>query len=156
MLLTLIAQATDSLPITTDYAPSAADVQAASASGSIFGFVYFVFIILMIIGMWKIFVKAGRPGWHSIIPIYNQIVLLQIAGKPEWWFLLMFVPLVNIIVIFMMWSALSKSFGKSTVFTLGLIFLPFVTIPVLGFGAAKYMGSSARPTPMSTPVTPQV
>jgi len=156
MLLTLIAQATDSLPITTDYyAPSAAETQAAAAGGSVFGFIYFVFIVLMIVGMWKIFVKAGRPGWYALIPIYSTIVLLQIVGKPEWWFLLMFVPLANIIVMFMMWSELSKSFGKSTGFTLALIFLPFFAIPALGFGGAKYVGPGGKPMTLTVPEVKQ-
>ena len=160
MLLTLIAQATDSLPITTDYAPlSAADTQAA-AGASMFMFLYMSLylaaIVLMLIGMWKIFEKAGRPGWYCLIPIYSTIVLLQIIGKPEWWFLLMFVPLANMIVMIMMMSELSKSFGKSTGFTLALIFLCPVAMPVLGFGGAKYVGPGGKPMTLTVPVAPQV
>src|SRR5689334_9558275 len=79
--------------------------------------------IISIIGMWKIFEKAGKPGWASIIPIYNIIVLLEIVGKPVWWIILFLIPCVNI--IFGIWTInlLSKSFGQGEGFTVGLILL---------------------------------
>ncbi|MEI6326642.1 MAG: DUF5684 domain-containing protein [Candidatus Roizmanbacteria bacterium] len=156
MLLSLIAQATDSYPISTDYGPSAAGAQAATAGASVFGFFYFALVVLMIVTMWRIFTKAGRPGWHCLIPIYSTVVLLRIVGKPGWWFLLIFVPLVNIIIVLIMHDALSKSFGKSTAFTLGLIFVPFITLPILAFGGAKYIGPGGMPMTLTVPMAPQV
>lgn len=114
------------------------------AGMGVFGMiVYFGLILLMIIAGWKVFEKADKPGWAIIIPIYNIIVLLQIVGKPLWWIVLFLIPVVNI--IFSIWTAnlLSKSFGKSEGFTLGLIFLPFIFYPILGFGSAQYKGPSA-------------
>ena len=70
------------------------------------------FIILLIASMWTIFTKAGKPGWASIIPIYNFIILLEIVGKPWWWLLLMIIPIVNIVLLIIMYNQLSLSFGK--------------------------------------------
>ncbi len=102
--------------------------------------IYVAIIVLLFASYWKIFTKANKPGWASIIPIYSGLVLLEIIGKPWWWLLLFFVPLVNI--VFAVWAAnlLSKSFGKSEGFTIGLIFLPFIFYPILGLGDAKYLG----------------
>jgi len=90
------------------------------------------------------FTKAGKPGWASIIPIYNAIVLLEIAGKPIWWIVLLFIPLVNFIVIIIVVIDLAKNFGKGTGFGLGLAFLPFIFYPILGFGDAKYRGTGGQ------------
>jgi hypothetical protein len=106
-------------------------------------------IVIEIAAMWKVFTKAGQPGWASIIPIYNAIVLLQIAGKPIWWILLCFIPVVNIVVAIMMWHAISTNFGKGVGFTLGLIFLGFIFIPILAWSDAQYLGPTAgTPVPV--------
>jgi ABC-type sulfate transport system permease subunit len=96
--------------------------------------------IICIISQWKIFSKAGKPGWACIVPIYNIIVLLEIVGKPIWWIFLFLIPCVNF--IFGIWTInlLSKSFGRSEAFTIGLLFLPFIFYPVLGFGNYSYLG----------------
>ncbi len=101
---------------------------------------FWAITILVIIALWKIFEKAGKPGWAAIIPIYNIIVLLEIVGKPLWWIILFLIPLVNIIFGIWVTNLLSKSFGKNEGFTVGLILLPFIFYPILGFGNAKYNG----------------
>ena len=95
-------------------------------------------IFLFLVPLWKIFVKAGKPGWACLIPIYNIIVLLEIVGKPAWWIILLILPFVNI--VFEIWVAnlLSLRFGKSEGFTVGLILLPYIFIPILGYGDAQY------------------
>lgn len=102
--------------------------------------IYLVLIALMLVSMWKIFTKAQKPGWAILIPIYNIIVLLQIVGKPWWWLLLMLIPFVNFIFIIWMTNLLSKSFGRGTGFTIGLIFLGIIFFPILGLGDSKYIG----------------
>lgn len=96
--------------------------------------------LISVIGMWKVYEKAGKPGWASIIPIYNVIVMLEIIGKPMLWLLLLLVPCVNIVVGIWMINLLSKSYGQSEGFTIGLIFLPFIFYPILGFGNYRYLG----------------
>jgi Family of unknown function (DUF5684) len=95
-------------------------------------------VVAIIAGVWKVFAKAGKPGWAAIIPIYNLIVLLQIAGKPLWWIILFFIPLVNLIMAILVGIAVSKNFGKSDAFGIGLGLLGFIFYPILGFGGAQY------------------
>ena len=103
-----------------------------------------VIYVLLIIAMWKIFTKAGKPGWASIVPIYNVIVMFQIIGLNPWLLLLYLIPVVNFVVAIvfsiMQASRLSKAFGKGTGFTLGLFFLNPIFLLMLGFGDSKYIG----------------
>jgi hypothetical protein len=96
--------------------------------------------IFIIAGVWKTFAKAGQPGWAAIIPIYNVYIMLKIAGKPGWWLLLFFVPLVNIVIAIIVAIEIAKAFGKGTGFGLGLAFLGFIFYPILGFGDATHKG----------------
>lgn len=116
------------------------DTAMQSSGFGFIGVIYLAVIVLMIASMWKIFVKAGKPGWYSLIPIYNIIVLLEICGKPMWWIVLFLIPIVNIVVMILLVIALAKSFGKDAVFAVGLILLGFVFYPILAFGDAKYVG----------------
>ena len=97
-------------------------------------------VVFMIAALWKIFEKAGQPGWAAIVPIYNCYVLLKIVGKPGWWLLLFLIPIVNYVFIIWTYNMLSKSFGKEEGFTVGLVLLGIVFFPILGFGDAKYLG----------------
>jgi hypothetical protein len=109
------------------------------------GIVWLAIIVLLIISQWKIFSKAGQPGWASLIPIYNLYIMLKIGGKPGWWLILMFIPLVNF--IFLIWSMnmISKSFGKDAGFTVGLLTFGFIFWPILAFGKAQYLGPYGDP-----------
>ncbi len=102
-------------------------------------------IIAYIAGRWKIFEKAGQPGWAAIVPIYSSIVFLKIIGKPWWWLPLSLIPPIGL--IWAIWGAnmAAKSFGKDSGYTVGLIFLPFIFYPILGFGDAKYLGPYGDP-----------
>jgi len=115
----------------------------AAAGGGVSSIVGLLVAVLVIAGMWKVFTKAGKPGWAAIIPIYNVIVLLQIAGKPLWWIVLLFIPIVNIVVAAMVMIGVAKAFGKGTGFALGLLFLSPIFIPILGFSDAQYTGAPA-------------
>ena len=95
-------------------------------------------IVFIIASGWKVFEKAGRPGWEFIIPIYNFYIMAKISGVKNWW--LVFIPIANIYILFVTYIALAKSFGKETGFGIGLIFLGFIFMPILGFGDAKYIG----------------
>lgn len=107
-----------------------------------FLFLLIIFVIPMIIGMWKTYQKAGRHGWECIIPIYNNMVLAEIGGKPNWWGLLCLIPYVNIIFYIWIVNLTAKKFGKNVGFTVGLVFLPFIFWPILGFGNAEYENDS--------------
>jgi hypothetical protein len=119
-------------------------VAAAGAIGGVLLIVYLALLVLMLAAVWRVFTKAGQPGWAVLIPFYNLYVLLQVAGKPGWWLLLLLIPVVNLFVGIITLAALAAKFGKGIGFTIGLILLPIVFYPVLGFGGAQYQGASTR------------
>ncbi|MBL0057747.1 MAG: signal peptidase I [Elusimicrobia bacterium] len=90
--------------------------------------------ILVIVSVWKVFVKAGQPGWASLIPFFNLYVLIKIAGKPGWWLLLMLIPLINLVFFLLVTLGLAERFGKGAGFGVGLFLLPFIFWPILAFG----------------------
>lgn len=133
--MTILAQGADGA------APAAAAQAVACAGCGVFALIYLAIIAVALAGMWKVFVKAGQPGWAAIIPIYNVIVLLQIVGKPIWWIVLCLIPIVQIFVMILLAVELAKVFGKGIGFAVGLILLPFIFYPILGFGSAQYQGA---------------
>lgn len=108
----------------------------------------FFFVILVAViyvaAFWRIYEKAGKPGWACIIPIYNVLILLEIIGKPWWWILLMLIPGVNIIFAIWATNLLSVSFGQGVGFTLGLLFLSPIFYPILAFGNFDYKGAAGQ------------
>jgi Family of unknown function (DUF5684) len=99
--------------------------------------------LVLIVAMWKVFTKAGQPGWASIIPIYNLYIWCKIVGRPGWWILLMLIPFVNFIICIILCIDLAKSFGKGAGFGIGLALLGVIFLPILGFGSAQYQGPAA-------------
>lgn len=113
----------------------------AALFGSTVLMVCLAMLVVVIIGMWKVFVKAGQPGWAVLIPIYNAYILLKIAGRPGWWLLLYFIPVVNIAIAVIVAMDIAKAFGQSPVFGIVLLFfLSFIGYLILGFGSARYIG----------------
>lgn len=111
---------------------------------SMFGLIIQLAIVAFFVWVaWRIFEKAGKPGWAAIIPIYNIIVMLEIIGRPIWWIILFFIPLVNIVIGIIVAIDISKSFGHGTAFGLGLAFLGVVFYPILAFGSDTYQGPAA-------------
>lgn len=98
----------------------------------------FAVAAFLIIAQWKLFLKAGEPGWAAIVPIYNTVLLMKIAGKPGWWVILMFVPFANLVAVILMDIGLARNFGRSDGFAAGLIFFPYIFLPILGFGDSRY------------------
>lgn len=127
---------------------SSSDYSGAQA-GAFAGFGIFMFfiialIVLMVISTWRIFEKAGKPGWASIVPIYRTMIMIEIVGKPSIWILWCLLPCSSIVFGVWILNLLNKSFGKDEAFTIGMLFLPFIFWPMLGFGSAKYLGPSAQ------------
>ncbi len=133
-----------------------------------FGAFFMIFMALvavfMVVTVWIMFEKAGQPGWAILIPIYNVLILLKVAGKEWWWvfgILLGIIPFVGWI-LGIVWHVLvahgiSKNFGKEAGFTVGMVLLPFVFYPILAFGDAKYETVEAAPAPAAAPTpTPEV
>ena len=112
--------------------------EVSSGPGIAFRIFYFAYIIFFIIVMWKIFVKAGKPGWGCIIPIYNIILQLEIAGRPLWWIFLLLIPFVNIFFAVVIILDIAKAFGKESIFETGMLFLPFIFFPILAFDSSEF------------------
>jgi len=114
---------------------------------------YLVVILLIsvffIICQWKIFTKAGQPGWAVLIPFYNIYVYTKVIKRPSWWMVLYFLPIIPFIgsIAFLVIAILdqirlAKVFGKDTGFAVGLILLPIAFIPILAFGSAQYQNDN--------------
>jgi hypothetical protein len=121
----------------TAFLPSEEALDSATES-NFFWPIYIGFLLLTAAGVWRAFIKAGQRGWTCIIPFYNVIVLLKIVRKHPLWALAFCVPLVNAVVACYITIRLARLFGKGIGFGLGLVFLPFIYYPILGFGSAKY------------------
>ena len=116
---------------------------SAGGGSPVPGIIGVLIALLLIVATWKVFTKAGQPGWASIIPIYNLYIWCKIVGRPWWWILLMLIPLVNFIVAIILCIDLAKSFGKGAGFGIGIALLGVIFLPILGFGSAQYEGPVA-------------
>lgn len=135
-------------------------ILAQDSSGSaltVLLLVYLGVIVLTYAAMWRVFTKAGQPGWAAIVPLYNFFVLIKIAGRPTWWFWLLFVPVVNIVILILVAIDVADAFGKGAGFGVGLAFLWFVFYPILAWGNARYTSPtmpSGVPAGMVAPPAP--
>lgn len=129
------------LPI-LQYSSSAVEEMPQVPAGALagLGLVWLALMVFFIACGWKLFTKAGEPGWASIVPIYNAIVLLKIAGKPWWWLILLCIPFVGFIMAILVAISLAKSFGQSAGFGIGIALLGIIFVPILAFGSARYVG----------------
>lgn len=131
-----------------DYYDTSAVNTAATGVAAGLGFlaVYMIFMlaimVFMIVCMWKLFKKAGKNGWEAIIPIYNIIVMLEIAELPTWYIVLFLVPFANIYAIFKIYIEIAHKFGKSTGFGVAMVFFGIICLPILAFGSSTYKGAS--------------
>ena len=127
-----------------------ADAAAAGLGGMMacfgtFGIVFLIFIVLTFAILWKVFTKAGQPGWAALVPIYNHYLLVtEICKKEILWFILAFIPIANIIAAWVISQELAKKFGKSEAFGIGLFFLGPIFFAILAFGDAEYEGGRSR------------
>jgi hypothetical protein len=113
--------------------------------------IWYVTVAFFIAAQWKLFAEAGEPGWAALVPIYNMVVMMKIAGKPEWWVILLFIPIANFVAAIIMYFGLARNFGRSDGFAVGLIFLPYIFLLILGFGNSRYLPVTC---PGSTDETP--
>ena len=114
----------------------------SSGSGNIELFATLALTVLIFAGFWKTFEKAGEPGWASIIPIYNLYVLVRISGNAWWWFVLFFIPVINLVATLKISIDVAKKFNRGILFGLGLTFISFIFYPLLGFGDYQYQDAT--------------
>jgi len=122
-----------------------------------------IVVIISVIGLWKVFTKAGHPGWAALIPFYNSYIMVQIAQRPIWWFIGSLIPYVNIVFAILIGIEIAKRFGKSPVFggiVCGLLSIGYI---IIGFDKSTYnpnleastAGTIAdTPYPTNTPTPP--
>jgi hypothetical protein len=113
-----------------------------SSGGLGFGSILLCIIVIVfyLYCMWRIFVKAGKPGWAAIIPIYNLLVELEIVGRPWYWLFLMFIPVVDVVLGIIILFRMAKVYGHSVGFGFGLLFLSYIFMPILAFDQSTYLG----------------
>lgn len=119
------------------------DAMAMSVAAGVLIVYYIIilaFLVLTLIGLWKVFTKAGKPGWACLIPFYSQYCQFEMAWGNGWLFLLTLIPCVNVVVMIIYSIKLAKAFGQGTAFGLGLFFLSPIFTLILGFGKAQYIG----------------
>lgn len=112
--------------------------------GFVMVIIWLAIIVGIIAGMWKVFVKAGHPGWACIVPIYNVYIMILIAGRPVWWIVLLLIPFVSLVVLIVVSIDIAKRFGKTPGYGVGLALLGFIFYPMLGFSDATYDGSGTQ------------
>jgi hypothetical protein len=113
-----------------------------AAVGAVMGLVWLAIVLLFIVALWKVFTKAGQPGWAAIVPIYNAYILIKIAGRPGWWLLMLLIPFVNIVFSILLSIDIAKAFGQSAAWGVILLFLLCgIGYLILGFGSATYRGA---------------
>lgn len=113
---------------------------------------YLLAILLSLAGVAQTFAKAGMPRWGAFVPVYNLVLMLQVAQRPAWWLILFLIPGVNVIAAIVVSVDIAKVFGKGTGFGCGLAFIGFVFYPILGFGDAVYLPTAIHdPSDPSSP-----
>lgn len=117
------------------------------AYNPVFTIISLVLCVFVLVCMWIIFRKAGKPGWAAIVPFYNLYVLFEITWGSGMRFLLLLIPIYNIILSIQTQVRLAKAFGKSGGFAAGLVFLPYIFIPLLAFGKETYQGVPVKAAP---------
>lgn len=113
--------------------------------------------VLMIAAVWKLFTKAGKPGWAAIVPFYNTWVLVEVAKLSPLWFVLTFIPLANVVAIIVIYHGISKAFGKGVGTTILMLLFPYVMLPYLAFSRDVVYGGGAQDNfaaPMTPPTSP--
>lgn len=97
-----------------------------------------VLALIALAGCWRVYRKAGQPGWGVLVPLYNLFLLVRIANCSVWWFILLLVPGVNLVIFVLLCIQVSRNFDRGLIFGLGLAFLGVLFYPLLGFSRARY------------------
>jgi hypothetical protein len=117
----------------------------SSGSGNVELFATVALTAVVFAGFWKVFEKAGEPGWAGIIPLYNLYVLVRISGNAWWWFILFFIPVINLLATVKISIDVAGKFNRGVLFGLGLTFISFIFYPLLGFGNYEYQDAGHSP-----------
>ena len=128
----------------TSLATEVANTTSAAAVGPgayVGGFIGYLIGAFALMGVFR---KAGEPVWQAFVPIWNTVVMIKVAGKPIWWIVLLLIPIVNLVVLVLVYHGLSTSFGHGAGFTVGLFFLSIIFLFILGYDSNRYQGAAGR------------
>ena len=131
------------IPVLAQLGADDAAQSAAAAASATTLLVALAIVVLLIASMWKVFERAGEPGWAVLVPIYNLIITCRVARVSGWWVLAAFIPLVNIAFVFVTSIGVAERFGKSALYGIGLALLPFIFWPMLAWGDAQPVARTA-------------
>ncbi len=110
-----------------------AGLAAAGAVMMVFFLFFAVLYVYMALALSTIAKKTNTENaWLAWIPIINIILMLNIAKKPIWWIILCFIPLVNIVILIIVWMAIAEARGKPNWWGI-LMIVPFVNLIVPGY-----------------------
>lgn len=112
--------------------------QSSSGGSTLPLIVTLVITLIAIVGWWKLFSKAGYPGFLALIPLVNVVVYIMVGGRPWWWIILMLIPFINIIILFLVHLSVAERYGQGVLYAFGLFFLMPVFAIILGFGPFEY------------------
>lgn len=115
-----------------------ADNWVEMAASGTWAAIWLVLGVLALVGGWKMLVKAGKPGWGIIIPVYNIYLFCRVAGRPGWWLILFFIPIVNIVIGLIVALNIAENFGHGAGYGILLWLFPWLMYLVLGFGTDTY------------------
>ncbi|HET6328997.1 MAG TPA: protein kinase [Planctomycetaceae bacterium] len=138
------ARSADEAPADEDGEQPVSSTHSYSVRGTVILLISLSATVAVCAGVWKAYAKAGLPGWGSLIPIYNLVLLMRLAGKPGWWAVWLFVPYLNLVIYTIVTFEVAKNFGKGVAYTLGLLLLPPVFYAMLGLGQAEYNATLLR------------
>ena len=130
-LASLLTQVTYSTDTSTSSGPDA-------SFWVTYSIVTLIVAVLSIAGLWKMFTKAGQPGWAAIIPILNTLTILKTIKRPWWWIILLLIPCVGFVIAFIVMWDMAKAYGKGVGMFILLLLLHPIGLLVLGFGSAEY------------------
>ena len=134
---------------------SATDAAATAMAGGLFMIIMLFTIavtVISVVSMWRLFVKAGKPGWAALVPVYNIIVMLEIAGKPLWWVAMFFLPVANVVFSILAYIDFAKAYGKDTAWGVLLAFFTPIVAPIMAFSkSTQYVGPQVATPTQSTP-----
>ena len=101
-------------------------------------------VLLSVVAMWRLFSKAGQPGWHALVPVLNTYTLIKVSGRPGWWFFLFFVPCVGYVAAIIVFYDVAKAFGRSSAFGVGTVVLSPIFFAILAFGSSEHVATERR------------
>lgn len=122
--------------------------------GTVLVLFFMIFLVINIVAMWKLFAKAGEPGWKSLIPIYNSWIFLRLGDQPGWWAVAGLIPPLGIVTLILSIIAAHRiglKLSKPDWWVILYIFVQPIWMLVLAFDKSTWNDTKTNPTPPPLP-----